>query len=520
MSVVGEHEVVVLGGGPAGCAATTLLARHGHDVCLVRPQAPPAGRLAESIPPSARKVLAELGLEQALERAGFHPNGGNLVWWAGGTRHSEDFADGRLGFHTDRAHLEDVLVAAARDVGATVREGSARYAEEVADGWRVDCADAEGAPFGLRAPWVLDATGRRGVIARWEGREVDRSTTTTALVRRWRRPGGFEAVPATHTLVESYVDGWAWSVPLGADVRCVTAMVDHRHTDLDESDLDATLDVELEKAPHVGALRAGAEPLGATWACPASLHTARRFARPGLLLVGDAGSFIDPLSSFGVKKALASGWLAGVTVHTSLVDPEMRDAALVLYDAREREVYRSYRGLGADFFEEAARVYGHPYWASRAEASRAAAGARVAPTIDPDAPGEADVPAEAVRAAYELIRARERLDARRAEQVRVLERPTVVGHRVVRERHLASRRVPRGLRWVRSVDLIRLVDVAPRYRDVPDGWSAYNVGAPAVALPDYLTALATAFAAGLLEHDERVAERRPARMGISLGAES
>ena len=503
MRVAGEHEVVVLGGGPAACAAAALLARHGHDVCLVRPKAPPAGALAESIPPSALGVLAELGLEHAVEQAGFHPNAGNLVWWADGPRHAEDFAAARLGFHTDRARLEDVLVAAARELGATVREGaSARAAEERSDGWRVDCVEGRGTSFGLRTPWVLDATGRRGVIARREGREPDRSTTTTALVRRWRRRGGFGSVPSSHTLVESYADGWAWSVPLTPDVRCLTAMVDHRHTDLDESDLDATLDAELAKAPHVGALRAGAEPLGPAWACPASLYTARRFARRGLLLVGDAGSFIDPLSSFGVKKALSSGWLAGVAVHTALVDPERRDDAVAFYDEREREVYRSYRGLAADFFEEAARVYGHPYWASRAEASRAAAGGAGRGMGHPDALDTPEVSTEAVRAAFERIRQRETLGARRARNVRVVERPTVVGHRVVRERHLTSSHAPLGLRYVRNVDLIRLLDVAPRFPDVPDGWSAYNAGAPAVSLPDYLTALSTAFAAGLLEHED------------------
>jgi hypothetical protein len=118
-----------------------------------------------------------------------------------------------------------------------------------------------------------------------------------------------------------------------------------------------------------------------------------------------------------------------------------------------------------------------------------------ADTLDPVA-----VPASAAREALERIRARPSLDAVKPPGVHTVDRPTIRGHRLALEPHLTSARVPRGLRWVRNVDLMRVVQVAPLHGDVPEGWAAYNAGAPAVALPDYLAALATAFAAGLLEH--------------------
>jgi hypothetical protein len=69
------------------------------------------------------------------------------------------------------------------------------------------------------------------------------------------------------------------------------------------------------------------------------------------------------------------------------------------------------------------------------------------------------------------------------------------------QQNLASDACPEGVRYVRGVDLLRLIEVAPSHADVPDGWGAYNGVAQPVTLPDYLTALATAFAAGLLAHD-------------------
>ena len=65
-----EFDVLVLGGGPAGTAAATLLAQRSHRVALVRPTNTPAGALAESIPPSARRLLSELGVLKATDAAG------------------------------------------------------------------------------------------------------------------------------------------------------------------------------------------------------------------------------------------------------------------------------------------------------------------------------------------------------------------------------------------------------------------------------------------------------------------
>jgi hypothetical protein len=84
--------------------------------------------------------------------------------------------------------------------------------------------------------------------------------------------------------------------------------------------------------------------------------------------------------------------------------------------------------------------------------------------------------------------------------VRTVERAAISHQRIVLEQHLATDRHPEGIRFVRSVDLRTMSELAPEHEQVPDLWSAYNGVEAPVPLPDFLTALATAFAAGMLEH--------------------
>jgi flavin-dependent dehydrogenase len=462
-------------------------------------------------------VLEELDFLGPVERAGFHRNLGNSVWWAGEEPRVETFPDGASGFHADRAGLERVLVEAAAGQGVElVKDATARSAEEGGGGWSVRCERGRSS-VELRAPWVVDATGRHGLIARREGRVPDGGPTTIALVRRWRMRGGWTEPDTHRTLVESYADGWVWSVPLGDDVRCFTAMMDRRHIEGRSPDVEALIERELAKTRYVGPARAGAEPLGEAWACAASTYTAERFCRPGLVLAGDAGAFIDPLSSFGVKKALSSGWLAGVVAHTALVDPPLTDVAVAFFDAREREIYERYRRVSAGFYEQAAAAHGGDYWSERAAAARrhprgvadsASREGTLAGSRGPvsDAGGDpaglgSELPEGEVRRAFDEIRAREALAARRGSSVRMARGPGIRGHRIVLEERLVSDRAPAGIRYIRGVDLLKLLEIVPRFPAVPDGWAAYNAAAPPVTLPDYLTALSTAFAAGFLEHE-------------------
>src|SRR5262245_1129405 len=108
-------DVFVIGGGPAGATAAHLLAAWGWSVVAAAPHATGRPSLAESLPPSTRKLLAFVGQLDAVERAQFHPNHGNLANWAEKQWHTTT-SEG--GFHVLRASFDRVLRGIARTSGA------------------------------------------------------------------------------------------------------------------------------------------------------------------------------------------------------------------------------------------------------------------------------------------------------------------------------------------------------------------------------------------------------------------
>ena len=490
-------EVLIVGGGPAGAAAARLLAAWGHRVLVVDRPARDERSLAESIPPSAKKVLAALGMLSSLEDAGLLPWPGNVVWWsldsdATGPR-VEAFPAGVSGFQVLRRDFDARLRALAAESGAALETGFVRGVTTDPPGARIETG---GRTRDVTAAMVLDCSGRSGVIARRGLRRLEDSHHTVALVGAWRH-GHQNDRPryGMETLVAAGEDGWAWSVPVGSDLRYVTVMVDPRRTARARGAPPA--DVYRDALARVRAF----EPLitsgtlvDGPWGSDASGYCADRYAGPGFLLVGDAGSFIDPLSSFGVKKALVSAWLAAIVTHTTLIRPAMTGAALDFFDRRERTIYRTARQQAAAFAAEAAAQSGHPFWIARAEAPD-----ELDPTADVDVAALAKDPA--VLAAFAALRERPSVQFRTGPRLEIRPRSAVRGREIVLEDHVFLPDWPGGVRYVRDVDLILLLRLAPRFGDAGHLANAYAREHGPVALPDLLGALATLIAKGALVYD-------------------
>ena len=454
----------MLGGGPAGTAASRLLASWGHRVRLItRPSS--EHRLAVSLPPSCGKLFSAIGVSDAIARAGFIRSTGNTVWWGHDEPRVEHFAEGALGWQVELGALETVLLAEASRAGVTIESRVLTVHE----------------PPGGSAEFVLDCSGRTGLVARARNlRRYDDGPTTVALAGEWQSDA-WDLADASHTLVESYADGWMWSVPTADGIRHVSAMIDPQRSDLARggSSRDVYL-AEIAKTRAFQRLLAPASLISGPSGWDASTYGAREYAGDDWLLVGDAASFIDPLSSAGVKKALASAWLAAVAVHTALKTPSMRRQALDFYGAREREIERHHAAESRAFLANAARRHDRPFWAERSED-----------------PYEGNDDAGDVRRAFDQLKRDPAFKVVVPPAIRIEPRPLVEGREIVMAAHVVPSNAP-AVRFVHGVDVVRLLELAPCVSQVPDLFEMYTKGSGPVPLHDFLLELSTAVARGWL----------------------
>ncbi len=485
--VADQCDVVVVGAGPAGSTAAQLLAAWGWSVTLLH-RAPAQPALAESLPSSIRKLLAFLGQLDRVEAAGFHPNGGNVARWADASR-STQTAD--AGFHVSRDQFDRVLLDGARSADVRVVDAVVRRVE-VGDPARVTYRTAGGDTVVCAAPFVLDCSGRAGIVARQGLRRADSGYRTLAIAAEWDAstwPNG----EAAQTVIESAREGWAWSVPLSPRRRQCTVMIEGERSAKAgalQGKAVALRDVyarELRRFPELSARLAGAAQTSAPWACDASVYDSVRAADERVLLVGDAASFIEPLSSAGVKKALLSAWRAAVVTNTCLRTQALAGAAIDLYVGRERQVYAECMRRSRAFFAEAVAAYDTPFWLSRAAHAAGVDGDEAAE--DDPYTDEALARDAGVRRAFDNLRAAEHVRLRPADALRFKAVASIEGREVVMRDALVVPGLDAPLQYAAGVYLPALARLATVCGEVPALIAAYHSEVGPAPLAGLLTGI-------------------------------
>ncbi len=305
--ITGTSPVLVVGAGPAGSAAGIVLARAGADVCVVdRARFPRDKTCGDAVSSGAMALCEELGAADAI-KAGPHAlvNEGAIVF-PDGTRISRRYD--KPGYIVPRLALDHALrLALSRSCARVIEE------VQVSELVRRDGAvtGAVGTDFSWQSPLVIAADGPASVGLQALGRTLPRgphlAVSATLYMRGVQFPAGADV--ADHIFDRTLPYGYGWIFP---SVDGVSNVGVYQRSDAYARggiSLSALLAAFLARHPE---RFAAASPVGKqrVWSLPLA-PPAWPMSGPGLLLAGDAGGFVDPLSGEGIWQALFTGRLAG-----------------------------------------------------------------------------------------------------------------------------------------------------------------------------------------------------------------
>ncbi len=309
---IGTATVAILGGGPAGASAALELARLGIDTLLIEQSDGSGNPVGECLAPSANPLLQQLGIADLLQASGALPSYGNRSAWGGdGSVADRDFLRDPHGhgWHLDRPAFNRALLAAAETTGAAVlRHHRITAIERTSENWLITTQSPDGEVI-LRATLLVDATGRRALLARHE-RIRHRAFDSQVAAVAFLHPDSHAApLHDATTTIEAAEHGW-WYAALLPDRRLAVAWFTDPELLAEQSAWRPEAWWNLLRASDlVGNLVAsyvyGRPERIDIFSARSSLLT--NPTGDGWIAAGDAAAAYDPLSSHGIGSALAGG---------------------------------------------------------------------------------------------------------------------------------------------------------------------------------------------------------------------
>ncbi len=338
-----QYDAIIIGGGPAGTTSATLLAEKGHRVLLVEKTTFPRYHVGESLMPFCWFTLNRLGVIDRMAEIGFT------------RKHSVQFAsiDGSVSapfyffqhfdhpaattWQVERQDFDLMLLDNARSKGVEVRENTTAL-EFLKNGDRINGIRARTGdedPFEVTAPITLDCTGRDALFQRKHGtRNRDpqlNKVSIWTLYQDAKRDSGLEEGATTIAYLPG--GGWFWNIPLrnGVVSSGIVAERDYLFKPGETRDPAEIYAREIENNAWVKDHLSVGTQFGEYWVTGEYSYRAEHCANDGLVLVGDAFAFLDPVFSSGVFLALKSGEMAADAAHAALEKGDTSAAAFAHY---------------------------------------------------------------------------------------------------------------------------------------------------------------------------------------------
>jgi flavin-dependent dehydrogenase len=335
-----DFDIGIIGGGPAGSTAASYLAKAGLSVAVFEAEMFPREHVGESLVPATTPVLLEIGAMDAVEAAGF-PRKYGAAWTSAGSGpvdplgfqvgghgfgaaeiefHERDQpgVDRDHTFHVDRGKFDLLLLKHAESLGAKVFSGVRVNHVDFDDPDR-PILRAKMGPRRVDVPvrMVVDASGRSTLVGSQLRVKVPDPVFNQYAVHTWFEGldrTAFAADPAQADYIFIHflplTDTWMWQIPITDTITSVGVVTQRARFREARHDLETFFRETVASRPEVRDALSAARRLRPFKTEGDYSYGMQRIAGDGLVMIGDAARFVDPIFSSGVSVAMNSARIA------------------------------------------------------------------------------------------------------------------------------------------------------------------------------------------------------------------
>jgi halogenation protein CepH len=330
----------------------------------------PRYQIGESLlPATVHGVCRMTGVTDELAKAGFTlKRGGTLRWggnpdpWTFAFSVSEKMAGPTsFAYQVERSKFDKILLDNAAAKGAEVRQNVTVTDVLEEPGGRVTgvrYTDADGTEREVRATWVVDASGNGSRIHKRVGgsREYSEFFRSLALFGYFEGGKRLPEPNSGNILSAAFGSGWFWYIPLKDNLTSVGAVVRREDAARIQGDPEAALQSLIDECPMVkdllsDATRVTTGDYGQLRVRKDYSYHHTTFWKPGLVLIGDAACFVDPVFSSGVHLATYSALLAARSINSVLAGKVAERPAFEEFENRYRREYGVFYEFLMSFYD-------------------------------------------------------------------------------------------------------------------------------------------------------------------------
>lgn len=362
-----SFDVIVIGGGPGGSTAASFVAMQGHRVLLLDRDTFPRHQIGESLlPATVHGICAMLGLTEELAAANFpRKRGGTFRWGSSPEPWTFTFAKntdapGGFAYQVERERFDKMLLDNSRRKGVDVREGHLvnEIVFEHGRATAVRFTDPDGQEREARARFIVDAGGNRA--QKYNGEVGERIYSkffqNVALYGYFEHGKRLPAPNQGNILSCAFKDGWFWYIPLSDTLTSVGAVVSREAAKQMQDGHEEAYASFIQSCPLISEYLANATrveegPYAGLRLRKDYSYCHTRFWSPGMVRIGDAACFIDPVFSSGVHLATYSALLAARSINTSLANSALEDACFSEFERRYRREYGNFYQFLVAFYD-------------------------------------------------------------------------------------------------------------------------------------------------------------------------